>query len=797
MVKPAFNYNSLRAKKARLTVDFSILWRWVVWLLIVSFASLGVLLLVLENTVGWLSLALAIVPFLFYQYWRWELYRLDPDQRVGGVESVLSSSVLGRLGPNPSPRDLSKIIANTSSGLFILGRYGISAQMLSELASDNPGDIEIVWQQAIDTYQRIKSPTMSGGIIALALLKSHPSYQSILSHLRLDYEELEQGVIWHDFIYKNRQFDKKTLKTGGLARDWSFGYIPLLQNFGRPLGSQINIADYMISKDIDYYQQPLTQLIAGLDSSNRGLALIGPAGVGKDDIVHLLANELLYGSDLPSSLQYNQIIELDAGSLIAQSDSDAALEQIMIRIITEAHQAKNVILYFNKAQLFFEKDTGSIDLSKVLLPIIEAGTVKMILSFDKQRLLKIAQKQPNLVANLQKVNLNPPTEEQTMLILKDKILELEARNQVIYMYQTLKESYRLGNRYVHDQSMPKQALVLLEQAAAYADQRIVRFSAISQVIEQTSNIKLSANNDEDRKQKLLDLENLISQKLIGQKSAIKAVAGALRRAGASVRNQNRPIGSFLFLGSTGVGKTQLAKVLADIYFGGQDQIIRINLNEFVTDSDVDRLLAEAADNPYSLTAQISKKPFSVVLLDEIEKAHPAVLASLLQLLDEGILKDSSGREVSFQDAIIIATSNAGALKIKEYIKQDLELSKMERQFVDYLIENHYFRPEFLNRFDELVLFNPLSEFDLLQIVDLLLKEINQNLADQKITVNLTKEAKELLIKQGYDPEMGARPMRRTIQRTVENIVAKQIIGGQIGLDKKVEITADDITESLK
>ena len=284
--------------------------------------------------------------------------------------------------------------------------------------------------------------------------------------------------------------------------------------------------------------------------------------------------------------------------------------------------------------------------------------------------------------------------------------------------------------------------------------------------------------------------------MINQVRAVGVVSDALRRARAGVRNQDRPIGTFLFLGPTGVGKTELAKALADVYFGGEDKIIRLDLNEFVRNSDVSRLIADGADDPSSLTSQVMKQPFSVVLLDEIEKAHPSVLNTLLQLLDEGILRDVKNREVSFRDAIIIATSNAGAERIREYIDRGYKLEQFEEQLIDELINSNQFRPEFLNRFDEIVTFKPLEEPELLQVVDLMIAGVNKSLALQKVSVVVEDSAKQLLVNRGYDPRLGARPMRRVIQRVVENNVAKAILSGMVQPGSTITISAQEVEESM-
>ncbi len=365
------------------------------------------------------------------------------------------------------------------------------------------------------------------------------------------------------------------------------------------------------------------------------------------------------------------------------------------------------------------------------------------------------------------------------------------------MYQALKEAYRLSQRYVYDVAMPGQAISLLEQAAEYPEESgIVSARSVNTAIEKTTGVKTAAVDDESERETLLNLESLIHQRMIGQERAVSVVSDALRRARSGIRNQNRPVGTFLFLGPTGVGKTELAKSLAAVYFGGEKNIIRLDMNEFVSPDDVNRLIADGADDPSSLTAQVMKQPFSVVLLDELEKAHSTVLSTLLQLLDEGILRDVRNREVSFRDTVVIATSNAGADRIQEYLHRGYSLQQFEETFVNELISSHIFHPEFLNRFDEIVVFGPLEKTQLLQVVDLIITDVNKNLAEQKITINVAQDAKEYLVEAGYDVRLGARPMRRVVQRAVENTVAKLLLGGEAKPGSTIDITREQVETIL-
>ena len=321
--------------------------------------------------------------------------------------------------------------------------------------------------------------------------------------------------------------------------------------------------------------------------------------------------------------------------------------------------------------------------------------------------------------------------------------------------------------------------------------------SVQEAIEKTYGVKMQASQDEAERQKLLNLEQLIHERMIDQQPAVKAVSDALRRSAAGVRNEHRPIGTFLFLGPTGVGKTELAKAISDVYFSGESQIIRLDLNEFVDPSSVERLIADGASDANSLTAKVMKQPFSVVLLDEREKAHPQVLTTLLQLLDEGILRDVKNREVSFRDAIIVATSNAGADKIREAIDAGHDISMLKEEITNDLIKNGEFKPEFLNRFDEICIFKPLSKEDLFKIIDLIIKGVNKTLEPQKITVELDDEAKMLLVEHGYDPKLGARPMRRVVQNSVENYVAKAVLSGLASSGDTLHLGAEEIKSQLE
>ena len=552
------------------------------------------------------------------------------------------------------------------------------------------------------------------------------------------------------------------------------------------------------------HQEILSQMAEVFSKGGKqNVALIGPEGSGRATIVTAFA-EMLMDADakLPKNLQYRQIFRLDAAALISGAGERGQLEGLVMHILGEAFSAKNIIIWLENAQLFFEEGVGSVDITNVLMPILEAGNLRMILTMDRQKFLEISARKAALANSLNKIMVKTAYEEETMKVLQDQAPLLEYQHKCSYTIWALKEAYRLSEKYVYDMEMPGKALTLLDTAGGYADQatHLVTATSVQEAVEKTAGVKIFSQDktSDDDKQRLLNLEALIHQRMIDQELAVKTVSDALRRAAAGVRNEGKPIGTFLFLGPTGVGKTELAKALSEVYFDGEKNIVRLDMNEFVTPGDVSRLIADGAEDELSLTAQVMKQPFAVVLLDEIEKAHPQVLTTLLQMLDEGILRDVKGREVSFRDTIVIATSNAGAEMIRQMVGGggSNDFSALKEQILNNLMRSGEFKPEFLNRFDEICLFKPLSPQDCLQVLDLIIAGVNKTLAPQKIVVMVDDDAKQVLVQRGYDAELGARPMKRIVQKTVENLVAKFMLGGQVESGATLRITREMIEGEL-
>jgi ATP-dependent Clp protease ATP-binding subunit ClpC len=789
MAVAGFAYASERARLARLSVRLSKIPGWVFISLIVALAIWGVLLLVLQIAFGWFVASLFVVPYVLRRINARFLTRL-PANSSDTIDGRLESALLGRLPDQLSLKQLISHISAVQSAQFMMIRSGVSPQLLEQLVAGDNGEVALIWSAVRDIQPRgvVKAST-----VLVACAKVSPQVTNILPHLQLDESDLPRLAGWFDHLDELIQQRSTFKKTGGIARDLSFGYAHLLERFGQNVSDDVARGGGS-SVTLEAHSDALDFMVQTFSTSGRqNVALVGPMGSGKTTVVRAFAELLLEArNDLPSSLRYRQIISLSAGALIAAARSRGEIEELMNSLLVEAYHAKNIIICLDDAELFFEESVGSINISSILLPILQNGAIRMILTMDEQRWLQISSKNPALASALNRVTIKGSASDETMLVLQDQLITIEYQRNVTYMYQALKEAIRLSERYLYDQAQPGKAIQVLLGAASYAENGLVTALSVQRSLEKTMGVKVGASVQQDEKDMLLQLEDKIHERMINQTHAVTAVSDALRRARAGVRNEQRPVGTFLFLGPTGTGKTELAKSLAAVYFGGEERLIRLDLNEFVRNEDVSRLIADGADDPMSLSAQVMKQPFSVILLDEIEKAHTSVLTALLQVLDEGILRDIKGREVSFRDAIVIATSNAGADQIRHHLDAGEKIEQFEELLTKELITSGQFRPEFLNRFDEIVLFEPLGKEELFQVIDLIVKGINKTLETQKVTVQLDDGSKQRLVDIGYDPQLGARPLRRAVQRSVESLIAKKLLSGQVQPGETIAITTADI-----
>jgi ATP-dependent Clp protease ATP-binding subunit ClpC len=784
----AINLRSLRATKARLARSIGnpgyytlVTGEMAFWLLAVTILVVGE-----DKSVSMLALGLGLVCFMLAQWYHHDLKPLPPQD--ASLTGRLSGDILGRLPANIviSPQILWQALSTHWHAYFIMNHSLLYAASLGPAISANPADAEKVLRTAAELADKAGRATIEAGHVIVAIQLHSPALQPLYNHLKFSDDDIRAIGDWLNRVLDIQ--DRESPFFGGIGRDWANGFTPTLNRFGNNLSFVIEHSGAHFSTVAE--SAGVAAIQNSFAQGARAIALIGPNGIGKTSHVYGLAQLLLEGNVVPT-LQYNQIFGLNPSVIISSAKRPGELEEIVLTLMGEAVQAGHVILFLDDAPLFFSNGPGSVDLTQILLPVLQSGRVRLILAMDPSDYQRLRVHNAAFANLITPVMLSERPQQEVMDILEDTALGIEHQHSAVITYDALREAYRLSGRYDTENAYPGKAISLLEQSLSHAQEgSIITAVSVQQAVEQTRGVKVGAAAAVEADE-LLHLEDTIHQRMINQTRAVKVVASALRRARAGVANPKRPIGSFLFLGPTGVGKTELAKAIAATYFKDETNMVRLDMSEYQHADDVKRLLSNGAEDN-SLILAVRRQPFTVVLLDEIEKAHPNILNLLLQMLDEGELTDIGGKAASFKDCIIICTSNAGADIIRQHIEQGEELESFEKEFTDQLISNGQFKPELLNRFDEIVLFRPLKPDELAQVVKLMVNGINKTLATQNITVELTDAAIMKIVEVGNDPRLGARPMRRQLQRAVEDGIANRILMGQAQAGDHLKLDVGDL-----
>lgn len=578
--------------------------------------------------------------------------------------------------------------------------------------------------------------------------------------------------------------------------------------------------------------------------------LIGEPGVGKTAVVEGLAQKIVDG-DVPQKLMDKEVIRLDVASLVQGTGIRGQFEERVQKLIEEIKQAENVILFIDEVHEIVGAGAagdGNMDAGNILKPALARGELQMVGATTLNE-YRIIEKDAALERRLQPVRVDEPSVEETISILKGLQPRYEDYHHVRYTDEAIKAAATLSNRYIQDRFLPDKAIDLLdetgskknltiqivdpktidkklqeaeeqkqaasreedfEKAAYYRDQinklqkmkerqiseeetPVITEKDMEQIVEERTGIPVGELKEKEQTQ-LKNLAQDLKSHVIGQDEAIDKVAKAIRRNRVGLGKQSRPIGSFLFVGPTGVGKTELAKQLAYEMFGSEESMIRFDMSEYMEKHSVSKLIGSPPgyvgyEEAGQLTEKVRRNPYSLILLDEIEKAHPDVLHMFLQILDDGRLTDAQGRTVSFKDTLIIMTSNAGTGKVEANVGFGAAREGVTRSVLNQL--NNYFTPEFLNRFDGIIEFKALSKENLLSIVSLMLADVNQTLANQKLHIEVPENVQEKLVELGYSATMGARPLRRTIQDHIEDGIAEFYLDHPLVHDLQATLDSED------
>ena len=594
--------------------------------------------------------------------------------------------------------------------------------------------------------------------------------------------------------------------------------------------------------------------------------LMGEPGVGKTAVVEGLAQKIVAG-DVPEILKEKRVVTMDVSGMVAGAKYRGDFEERIKKALAEVKKAGDIILFIDEIHTIVGAGAaeGAIDAANILKPLLARGEIQLVGATTLNEYRKYIEKDSALERRFSPVNVNEPSEKDTIKILKGIRDKYEAHHGVKITDEAIEAAVTMSVRYINDRFLPDKAIDLIDEAAsraklktytepdnlkeleeqieemkkdkeeAVATQKFEKAAAlrdkekelkeeyekeqkkwknkntkqvtniaeenIAEVISNWTGIPASKIT-EDENVKLKNLEKNLHERVIGQNEAVEAVSKAIRRVRVGLKDPKRPIGSFLFLGPTGVGKTELSKALAESLFGDENAMIRVDMSEFMEPHSVSKLIGSPPgyvgfEEGGQLTEKIRRKPYSVILFDEIEKAHPDVMNMLLQILEDGRLTDSQGRTVNFKNTVVIMTSNIGARLITDkkslgfsQVNTEEENSKKEyeetkKEVMETL--KRELRPEFINRIDEIIVFHKLSQEEINQIIDIMLSEVTKRLAIQKIKIELEPEVKELIASKGIDKNFGARPLRRTIQSVLEDKLAEEILEGNLKKNKLAKI----------
>ena len=621
----------------------------------------------------------------------------------------------------------------------------------------------------------------------------------------------------------------------------------LLEEYG------INITEIARRGDIDPVIGRDEEIIRVIEILNRRTknnpVLIGEPGVGKTAVVEGLAQKIVDG-DVPHKLQGKQVIRLDVVSLVQGTGIRGQFEERMQKLMEEIRKREDIILFIDEIHEIVGAGSagdGNMDAGNILKPALARGELQLVGATTLNE-YRIIEKDAALERRMQPVKVDEPTVEETITILKGIQKKYEDYHHVKYTDAAIEAAANLSNRYIQDRFLPDKAIDLLDEAgskmnltlnfvdpkvidqrlieaenlkaqatreedfekAAYFRDQIAKYKemqknkvtdqdtpiisekTIEHIIEQKTNIPVGELKEKEQSQ-LIHLADDLKAHIIGQDEAVDKIAKAIRRNRVGLGTPNRPIGSFLFVGPTGVGKTELSKQLAIELFGSADSMIRFDMSEYMEKHSVAKLVGAPPgyvgyDEAGQLTEKVRRNPYSLILLDEVEKAHPDVMHMFLQVLDDGRLTDGQGRTVSFKDAIIIMTSNAGTGKAEASVGFGAAREGRTNSVLGEL--GNFFSPEFMNRFDGIIEFKPLSKDNLLQIVELMLADVNKRLSSNNIHLDVTDKVKEKLVDLGYDPKMGARPLRRTIQDYIEDAITDYYLENSSEKDLKAVMTSN-------
>jgi ATP-dependent Clp protease ATP-binding subunit ClpC len=688
------------------------------------------------------------------------------NENISGATYDVAEAVL------KNPKDVTLAFCDSKLGTGALIRSGIS-------------------QNAIDAFFKSPRQPLSSSLVMIPddeifsiislgkyLLKHDPDFRNLFESTGIKEETLIGSLRWvagsyHKEKRNDRWWSKDNLsQTTSIGREWAFGTAHLLGKFSRDIRTSSVFST--LGSDSAFALEKIKEIESTLArSQSSNVLIVGEAGVGKIDLVMEVANRMRLGKSL-SSISGKQIIVLDTTKLFATHRDKQELELTLINMFTEEAESLGVFV------------PELID-QYLALPQIQFITTDTPSAYHNH-----TETLGSFARRFSEVLIDSPDLSSTTRILQGIALQNEYKNDTLFTYPALLAITSSADRYIVEGVMPDKAISLLIDVATKARENrtsIITEDFVFSVVSTKTGVPVGPIQDSE-KDLLLNLEDRLHQQIIGQKEAVDSIARTMRRARAGIQSADKPTGSFLFLGPTGVGKTETAKALAKVFFGTEEKIQRIDMSEYSGEDALGKLLGNE-NTQGVLPTKLLEHPYCVLLLDEFEKASQPVHDVFLQILDEGIFTNSKGTKINARNSIIIATSNAGSQLILRTVQQRKDLSHLSQEIIDNIIREGAFRPELINRFDSTIIFEPLSIEEQTEVAELMLQDLKNRMKDKGYGVEVSRELLEALVKKGYHPEFGARPMKRIIQDMIEEKIAKKIISGEAHKGNTIRLGTDD------
>ncbi len=670
---------------------------------------------------------------------------------------------------------------------FLIERIGGTMQSYEQV------DLKILYEKSLEVARRSGGKYITSADVAVAYLLITEEKTKYLFQQEITENDLYEILMWARGRYGLDRAKSSTLHfTGyGVFDFFIYGWDTLIKEYSYDISlSVINKHETpIVGREKEFHA--MVSILSKNTANN--VILLGEPGVGRSALVRKFALEAYRDSHFV--LAHTKVYELLADRLLSGVQNTGDLESRLSLLLAELEHSGNIILFIQNIENIFGGGGFNFDMSGILFQYLKSGRVQIIGTTTQSFYKTVLEKKPSISNLFEKIRIEEPDRANIFQMIASHVDIIEHEYQLSVSYKAIHESVELSSTYMPDLYLPGKAINLLSDVAAQArmnGQKNVSKDDVTRVIQEKTNIILEKPTEEEKKT-LLSLEADLHKRVIGQNEAVDAVAKAIRRLRSGFSQHNRPISVFLFLGPTGVGKTETAKALAALYFGDENSMIRLDMSEYQTQNEVERLLGGipgGEELANSLPEAVRQHPFSLLLLDEFEKAHPRILDIFLQIFEDGRLTDNQGKTVSFKNTIIIATSNAGSELIRQMVKMGLNGDNMKNDLVEALLSNGQFKPELLNRFDDVIVFKPLTVEEASQIAGLLLSHSLKTLEDDQIYLTFDASVIEKIVRESYDQEAGARNMRRYIGSTIEDFISKLILENKLARGTHAVIGTD-------